>query len=364
MDRTGWMTPERWEHGSHFALPPTGRELGSGSVLHFANQLEAILVGSGRVALGLVIENGMSERGWRRLWVPSYFCEDVMHYLAGLGITLARYTCGPWGEDRHPEGEPGDVLLRVNYFGRGLTSLERPFMGDIIDDHTHDPQALQWSSADFAIASLRKVLPVPDGGILCSPAGHPLPSAPTLKPAHDAAVSARIAAMALKRAYLGGYGNNAIKTRVRELELATEDVLLVGESSAVSDWTRLMLGRLSLERSSDARLRNHQVLVRELKGCDAATIFAASPDRAPMIAVISLSSQAVRDDVRTKLIDRRIYPAVLWPMPKSVPDILASASEFSSKALMLHIDERYDAQDMEHVAAEIKQAIAEMVVAP
>lgn len=356
------MTKERWEHGSNFALPDAGEELDGGSVLHFARQLGTQVVGSGRVALGLVIENGVQHRGWRRLWVPSYFCEDVMDYLKGLNIALARYPCGPWGEDCQPYGSPGDVLLRVNYFGWGIPPLTRPFEGEILEDHTHNPSAGQQSTADFVVASLRKVLPLPEGGLYWSPIGHPVPPAPPTMPTHNAAVLARLAAMALKRAYLGGFGDEHEKQRVREIELATEAQLLVGESSAITDWTYLMLSRMSLREGAAIRSRNHQALARQLKECEDVRLLGPQRCREPMTAVIELLSRPVRDAVRAQLIARKVYPAVLWPVPECSLETTSAASVYSSRVLMLHVDSRYSVDDMERVGTEVCRAVAEAMM--
>ncbi len=358
MIETGWMVPERWEHGSNFALPDVGEELGEGSVLHFAHEVGGMIVGSGRVALGLVVANGIRHRGWQRLWVPSYFCEDVVDYLKGLDIALERYPCGPWGEDLHPDGKTGDVLLRVNYFGWGIPALSRPFAGEIIEDHTHDPGSGQSSTADFVIASLRKVLPIPEGGLCWSPVGHTLPASPPLASAHNAAVYARLSAMALKRAYLSGFGDEATKRLARNLELSTETRLLAGERSLSTDWTRLVLGCISLQRAATVRLRNHQALKLALEECKALRLLGPNECLTPMVAVLDLGSRVIRDDVRAKLIESKIYPAVLWPLAAVESDILSSAAEYSSKVLMLHIDERYSISDFQFVAARVRLAIA------
>jgi hypothetical protein len=69
----------------------------------------------------------------------------------------------------------------MNYFGlRTPPDLELPEGVEVLEDHSHDPVSAwaEQSSADFCLASLRKTLPINDGGALWSPVGHRLPPAP------------------------------------------------------------------------------------------------------------------------------------------------------------------------------------------
>jgi hypothetical protein len=122
-------------------------------------------------------------QGWQRLWVPEYFCYDVIASLKEAGLELAFYVDYPGNNDNlnlNVNFRAGDALLRVNYFGlRGYRSTEK-LMVPVVEDHTHDLIG-DWainSHADWCIASLRKSLPVPEGGMLWSPMGLKLPKAP------------------------------------------------------------------------------------------------------------------------------------------------------------------------------------------
>ena len=64
----------------------------------------------------------------------------------------------------------GDAVLAVNFFGAGTGTgwADQRAAADwlLVEDHSHDPFS-PWavgSNADFAFSSLRKTLPVPDGG--------------------------------------------------------------------------------------------------------------------------------------------------------------------------------------------------------
>lgn len=142
------------EYGGEFSAHDTARAasaLAPGPLL--AELLpRATLWGSGRAALlALVLE-----RRWKKLWLPSYICGEVIDALDS--IEVAFYKDHPL---LHPAGLPGRVkdgeaVLRVNFFGlRGAEEAERS-QGEVIEDHTHDPLG-PWaraSRATYAFASL------------------------------------------------------------------------------------------------------------------------------------------------------------------------------------------------------------------
>ena len=82
---------------------------------------------------------------------------------------------------RHYSRAKNDVVLAVNYFGvragEPWQQWREKHACVLLEDHSHDPVSgwAQSSRADYAFSSLRKTMPVPDGAILWSPLGHPLP---------------------------------------------------------------------------------------------------------------------------------------------------------------------------------------------
>src|ERR1039458_5638988 len=142
---------------------------------------------SGRAALGALCRRWIETHSHARLWLPDYFCPEVVSSLCSRNIRVAFYTDNPQRagpELSHLYVLPGDMVLAVNYFGvrsgdQWSAWRESTPSVALIEDHTHDPQSL-WarsSRADFAFASLRKTLPLPDGAIAWSPRELSLPEA-------------------------------------------------------------------------------------------------------------------------------------------------------------------------------------------
>jgi len=349
------MEASRWEHGSEFhrvAPLPGGSEAGT------PPWRGGLLVGSGRDALRLLVRHGRATRRWRRLWIPSYLCQEVVAAIAAEGLTLEAYPDLPGHPLALPAAQPGDAVLVVNTFGRRGGPPPAPPPGvDLVEDHTHDPTS-PWSrasQAEFAVASLRKTLPIPEGGVLWSPGGCTLPTAPPLTEERRHAADAKRQAMVLKARYLAG--EPVEKEDFRRLALAGEAGMASGNVSAMSEETRAALEALPLERWRAARASNLTFLADRLAHLRWLSVLAVeAPSAVCFSAVLVVDEPARRDRVRSGLIARRVYPAVLWPLEETVLPVSDEARALSRRVLSLHCDARYSEEDLARVAQLVEEA--------
>lgn len=130
---------------------------------------------SGRDAIFriLKIENFSNSQ---TLWIPEYFCPSVVRSLQKV-VNIKFYHDYPSEESPRfqtlsPSGN--DAVLIVNFFGLRRVEIWQQWRAMqnkkiiIIEDHSHAPFS-DWatnSQAEYAFASLRKTLPLPDGGYL------------------------------------------------------------------------------------------------------------------------------------------------------------------------------------------------------
>lgn len=353
--------PDRWEQGSDFHLEAV-------------NEIEeermpwdeaSLLLGSGRDALRTLLDHGSTLRSWKRLWIPSYFCQDVLPALSSSRLELAIYPDNPMDDGTAWETaslRPDDVVLRVNYLGLRCLAVpgsKIPPGLEIIDDHTHDPLSTSATSrvADWCVASLRKSLPLPDGGVLWSPAGHALPEESAESQEHSAVAMKKLAAMALKAAYLAG--GDVRKATFRELYQTSEACIGRGPVSGISAWSRNMLSRFPASQWRRARRHNYDTLTEALLGANGITILGAqdTSDVCPLVVAIVCDTAARQKVIRQALIDACVYPAVLWPLDKPLVDgVRQSDVDLSQRILCLHCDMRYDTVDMLRVASLVRRA--------
>ncbi len=353
------LKSERWEQGSEFHWSMSWPNVAA------RNPWEgtSIFWGSGRDAFRALLNHGQMTRGWRRLWIPAYFCQDVAAAFVSTGIPVAAYSDGPQRPDIDWAGidfQPGDVILRVNFFGLRTLASAKPLQAagfEVIDDHTHDPwsDSARNSDADWCIASLRKTLPIPDGGVLWSPIGHVLPTAEAVTTERSLASLEKLAGMLLKSLYLAQH--HIGKDVFRRLALSGEEHIASGDISGMPDWTRSLLGIFPVEDWRSCRQVNHQTLRGSLADLDWLQVLSAPTDsHCPFSGIVLFDTPARRRYVRQNLIEAKVYPAVLWPL--DAPVVAGIPPEFvgvSERMLSIHCDMRYGESDMLRVAELIRK---------
>lgn len=358
----------RWESGSEYHWPafdpdasptrwPWDREdPSSGS-----------LWGSGRDAFRAILDFGKAELGWRRLWCPDFFCQEVVASFAATGLDLVAYADDPTRSApdlASLDVRDRDVVLLMNYFGlrRAPAPARLPAGVTLIADHTHDPaSAWAWgaSATDYCVASLRKTLPVPDGGALWSPAGRPLPATVAATAERTLASAEKLAAMILKASYLEG---GAIqKDDFRAVSVAAEGHIASGPVSGMPIWTTNLLRTFPVERWWDARRRNHGLLRTALADTPGIEVLVPESGATPMSAWLVCDTPERRDAVRVGLIRGAVYPAVLWTLEEpKLAGIRAEAVELSRRSLSVHCDFRYGPEDIAIIAGLISHHATEV----
>lgn len=335
---------KRWEHGSEFHwldLIPTDE-----TAVPLPER--AVLFGTGRHCLGAIAEELRS----RVVHVPDYFCADVSRYLQNVGVEVRSYPDAPNLPYQAPETRSGDAVVIVNQFGIRQLSGEAERLRNagvlVIEDHTHGPSSgwARRSTADFCIASLRKTLPVPDGAMLWSPAGRPLPDAPPLHPAHEKAAHQKLSAMLLKRAYLDGC--QVDKAGFRDLAVSGERGMQSAEPSGPCVLTRALLEAQPWPGWSTARASNfHEFCSQVGYGVE---VLGRDLPEAPLACIVVAPDAKVRNEWRAALIQQAIYPAVLWNLDDGPVPAYEASRDLSARTLVIHSDGRYSHTDMRVVA--------------
>ena len=93
---------------------------------------------NGRQCIKALIE----QNGWQRIWMPQYFCYEVIETIKTTGVEIIYYVDYPTCDDINSisklKFETGDVLFRVNYFGLRNYRDEKNISIPVIEDHSHD----------------------------------------------------------------------------------------------------------------------------------------------------------------------------------------------------------------------------------
>lgn len=317
---------------------------------------DATLLGDGRQCVVSLIR----QYGWKRLWMPAYFCHEVIGSLRSMtGIDVVLYHDHPLlGNDQETiEGLPfteGDALFRVNYFGIRDFRSSRQLPVPVVEDHTHDLLGhwALYSDADWCIASLRKSLPLPEGGMMWSPKSHVLTSEIPPTAENDAVAGLRWEGMRMKADYLNGTLDD--KQSFRQRFLDTEEWFDRAEVSAIEGRSRAYVDNLDINKWQVAKHRNWQLL-KDIVNKDHCRLIEPEDESCTMFSLILLfDSREYRDAVRKRLIADAVYPAVLWTLPRQVTGL---AKDFSERMLSVHCDGRYTELDVLQLAGILNKAL-------
>jgi hypothetical protein len=335
------------EYGSNFCFYKTKNK--EKSVDFHEN---AIYYGCGRYAINDLISHYVNLGAWKKIFVPEYYCMDVVHSISKTGINVVTYKDNPTIVDDqklilNKLFEDGDVLLRMNFFGLRSHRSNDKINIPVIEDHSHGLFS-NWallSNADWCFASIRKSLPVADGGILWSPKNNSIPiKENVLTNEHKQLAETRYAAMRMKLEYLSN-NDEELKDRYLKLFSDTEELFADNSNSVISPDTLILLNKIP-SSIDDSKKRNFEYFLVNLDQ-DYYSILIPDFNETVFSLVLILENESIRDDLKIYLIKNNIYPAVLWELDESITSqetILVSTTHLS-----VHIDFRYSLVDIGYI---------------
>lgn len=323
-----------------------------GSDYHIVDNLPQLVgVGTERWRSGNFYANGrqaindlIAFRGWNRIWIPRYFCYEIVDSIARCGIEIAFYEDSPMADDSVAISQirftRGDVLLRMNYFGLRGWRDSASLGVEVIEDHSHDLTG-DWvdnSNAAWCIASVRKSLPVGEGGVLWSPQGLQLPEKPMQTEQNIALAAKRMEAMKLKTDYLKG--DDIDKDSFRKLYVETESYFENLPLSAMAQEDYEVVDSTDVAAWNALKKSNWVVLNELLR--DKIEVLQPENDRCNPLSFVIRGQQ-----IRQKLIDGAIYSAILWPVEEDI----------NQNLLSIHCDGRYSVSDIKMMAQKIEKCL-------
>jgi len=348
------------EVGGFFEFPEDTLDDVSGSVLHHLisgfgkRELQSHFIRDGRQAITSVLMSRKQSIRTRTCYLPAYLCSSMLLPFTEQRLRVKFYS---HHHPLRPEIDPGmkDSLVFLNdAFGvPALSHREMQELGEngniVILDTSHsilDPSRFVSHGSDFfIIASLRKIFPVPDGGVVFSsdPGFHPDLISPS-------GWEPMLEAMFLKKFYLASKSrHDALFIKERFLELNqkyNETKNHIPETlSAIPDISLHILNRLSFSMIAAKRKGNLSHVNRSIN--ERYWLFQPDDSTCPYFATILLPDGEMRDHFRSRCIQRALYSPILWPIPPEVPESFTYEHDLSRRLLCIPIDQRYSPQSYE-----------------
>lgn len=288
------------------------------------------------------------------IWLPSYLCGVVVRALSLPFLALRYYPVDEnlmiFDDTWLASVREGDIVVFIDYFGFNFWNEygghARQRGAWVVEDAC---QAMLNSSfseySHYIIASPRKFVGVPDGGILVTQAGAILPDTPTATlPIHWWLQSLQASVL---RAEFDKHGG---ERRWFQLFQTTEaacpfEPMRMSELSSV-----LLLNVVNWSDFINRRRENYYYLANALSDI---VMFPELPDGVvPLGFPVRLRE---RDGVRQAFFNEEIYPVIHWPLDGIVPLDFKESHALAQQILTLSCDQRYDEPDLERMIAVIRK---------
>lgn len=296
---------------------------------------------SGRAALRAILSDGIHKYSWEKIYVPTYYCHEVYDFIKDLNIAIEFYECNPLANEipASIQDKESYVLLVVNYFGLSSAYFEYLRNIVVIEDLTHDLESINRSNADYVFASLRKILPVPVGGLVRS--AERLPEIPVTLFSEEI-VQEKISGMLLKKKYLEGSftGKEIFRNLLTSAEQSFENHKTFTSLPFLA--TKYLLG-LNVHKIMEAKKSNSAFAKESIKE-NAKFELLTSTSNSEYALILKFDVVEERNKLKKHLISRNIYPMVLWPNQSTKSD-----AELENLLLFVHIDFRYSSEDITYI---------------
>lgn len=319
------MKNSRWEMGSSFheCIDELNKKVSN--ISPWSNYS---LYFSGRYALLDLILYKKKYEELTEIYIPSYYCHDVTRLIESH-VKVIFYECSPISVVNLSLFPKCATVILVEYMGNKVKTIGDN-LSKIIIDKTHNPfSEFSYSfMPEFQFGSLRKIFPIGEGGFLFPKLYFSFKKTSFI---NDDRLKSLKRAMYLKKLYLDG-GNADKKSFLKDFNAFEELLNNTTEIYSISEHTLGFLCTLDVDTIYNKKNKNLDFLYSYYKDRE---IF---KNNCYFSFFVSLKYYSF---IRSRLIDNRIYPIVLWPNYEGDIHLI------DGKVLVsLHADFRYNLEDL------------------
>ena len=245
----------------------------------------------------------------------------------------------------------------MEYFGRKaaddalLEHIRAKGNVTIIEDRTHNliRESESCFHPDYTVASLRKWLPVPDGGLLWGRIIRPFST--------DTSFSGeRLRAQCMRHRYLQ-CGDETIKTEYRKIFSEVSDIMDRDAPSAMSAYSYALAEKADWAKIRSVRRENAEALISILRESPYITFIQENPGFSDLYVPFTVNH---RDDIQARLSAEGIFNTVIWPISDAQGKACDVALYTTQHMLAAPCDQRYTVEDMVYIGKEIVRVTADV----
>ncbi|WBU88798.1 hypothetical protein [Cellulophaga omnivescoria] len=306
---------------------------------------------TGRHAIKFIIDEIKLTKDISKIWLPNYYCQHVTSWLKKCYSNIYFYEIDPFSNaenlDLNTFSNPRDIVILNNFWGIYNYNIPTSKAKAIfIEDHSHGWQSTNClnSNADYCVASLRKTLPIPLGGILWQPNSNKNYKNNLIEDFDFYENWRKIKlAMHLKSDFIRN--KNDDKSKFLDLINQSEQYLHKQYSPIkLSKENEELILRFLNKDYQIYKKDNLKFLLKNLKLNKKFKVLNSKIDCTFGLQLVFKNREDF-NEVKKTLITKDIYPSELWPNNKERDDL--------SYLLNIHIDFRYNLKHMQHITTTI-----------
>lgn len=296
----------------------------------------------------------------REVWLPALACDSMIMPFEQYKHSVKHYRLNPDYSidlDSLKIEEHKAFFLYMDYFGNKainddqLEGLRNKGNIVIIEDRTHN---LIWDrnssfQPDYTIASLRKWLPIPDGGLLWGQISKSLSSDTSFS-------SSRLKAQCMRHKYFS-CGDESIKTEYRQIFSTVSEIMDRDEPSAMSAYSYTLSKETNYNEVRAIRKENAAVLIEYLSESPLIRFITDKTALSDLYVVIIVPN---RDEVQRRLSKKGIFNTIIWPLSNQQKEICEVAKFTEENMLAAPCDQRYTVDDMKYIGTEMLKVIGDV----
>lgn len=255
------------------------------------------------------------------------------------------------------------LLLYMSYFGNtSMTDEQLKFINEkynnviFIEDRTHNLiyRKKQNFQADYTIASVRKWLNVPDGGLLWTKK-----QMKNIEYSESTVFSeTRRKAQCMRNKYFNS-GDESIKSEYRKIfSTVTEQIDVDLLPGRMTEYSHRMAMSADWGNIREVRERNASILTEILANCERIRFIQNDTQESNLYVPILIEN---RDLIQKKLAMKGIFTTLIWPLSTEQKERCKTAEYTENHMLGIPCDQRYSAEDMRYIGAEVVKAINDSV---
>ena len=348
-----------YEIGSYFHLTGKEKKADEINVPRWLNLGEDLTYTfSGRAAIDLAIKDILRTRTVQKVYMPSYCCISMVQPFLNNNIKVIFYNVSykngkiNYNIDTKQEC---DLFFAMNYFGFQSAEINHYIAAFknkgkiVIEDITHSLLCDEpfYDSSDYLVASLRKWVAIPTGGLLCKKRGKLEIKA---KKSGDLAVQEKMEAMQKKYLFLAGKINDKTEFLVENAKFDNQ-LIHMDSTVGIDHMSAGILEEINIEEIKKQRRENAFLLYKELKKQPKISFLFPNINTetdTPLFVPIMMKKEE-RDSLRNYLIQYGIYCPIHWP------EVMGTKSNIRDYELSIICDQRYSKIDMIHIIEKINE---------